>query len=63
MRVGTDTSGGRTDCVEVVLCIIGLLLICGGDDDMIPVEDVGTGVGYFDCSLILLGPDCFDGEK
>lgn len=46
---GTAESGARSESVETVLTrprrdVLGFR---GGDDESIPVEDVGTGVGYF----------------
>ena len=46
---GTVESGARSETVETVRARPGrhVLEIGGGDDESMPVEDVGTGVGYF----------------
>lgn len=46
---GTVESGARSESVETVRTKLGqpVLGIGGGDDESMPVEDVGTGVGYF----------------
>ena len=50
---GTAESGARSESVETVLTRPGrhVLGMCGGDDESMPVEDVGTGVGYFRVSF------------
>jgi hypothetical protein len=46
--VGTAESGARSESEEWVRCKPGLGIgIRGGDEERIPVVDVGIGVGYF----------------
>jgi hypothetical protein len=48
MIVGTVESGARSEREDCVRCNPGLgRVIRGGDEDRIPVVDVGIGVGYF----------------
>lgn len=51
---GTDASGARCDRVDAVRSGPGQRVLDkrGGDDENIPVEEVGTGVGYFDLPLL-----------
>jgi len=44
---GTLESGARSETEDCVLCRPGLALIRGGEEERIPVVEVGTGVGYF----------------
>jgi hypothetical protein len=45
--VGTVDSGARSESEDWVLCRPGLgMRTCGGDEERIPVVDVGIGVGY-----------------
>jgi len=46
---GTAERGARSETVDCVRCVPGRRddSSCGGEEGMIPVEDVGTGVGYF----------------
>lgn len=46
---GTVERGARSETADCVRCIGGRRneRACGGEEDMIPVEEVGTGVGYF----------------
>lgn len=50
--VGTSESGARSETVEWSLWKGGRpVLILGGEEDSIAVEEVGTGVGYVTSSL------------
>ena len=46
---GTAARGARSETADCVRCIGGRRNECtgGGEEDIIPVEEVGTGVGYF----------------
>jgi len=45
---GTAESGARSDTEDCVRCKHGLAgWIRGGEDERMPVVDVGIGVGYF----------------
>jgi len=44
---GTADRGARSETEDCVLCRPGLALIRRGEEDKIPVVEVGTGVGYF----------------
>jgi hypothetical protein len=58
MMVGTEESGARSDTEDWVRCRPGLPFCKGGgEEDRIPVVDVGTGVGYF-----LYAASCCEGE-
>jgi len=46
ITVGRSDSGARSDSDDRVRCRPGRR---GGDDGRMPVEDVGTGVGYDSC--------------
>ena len=50
---GTEASGARSDKVEAVRCRPGRRVLHkrGGEDENMPVDEVGTGVGYFDFAL------------
>lgn len=56
-------SGARSDAVENVLFIRGRreCVRCGGEEEMIPVDEVGTGVGYC-LALRYLGGELLVGE-
>lgn len=54
---GTERRGFRSEAVESDRCIVGRALTRpGGEDDMMPVLDVGTGVGYLVKAFWLLMP-------
>ncbi len=58
MIVGTVDSGVRSEREDWVRCMPGLSsAIRGGDDERIPVVDVGIGVGYFRYASRLDGDD------
>ena len=44
---GTAERGARSEIEDCVRCRPGLAAIRGGEEDRIPVVEVGTGVGYF----------------
>lgn len=46
--VGTAESGARSECMDWRRWIDGLVWTLGGEEDRIPVVEVGTGVGYFE---------------
>jgi hypothetical protein len=43
----TAERGARSETEDCVLCNPRLALIRGGEEEIIPVVDVGIGVGYF----------------
>ena len=51
--LGTVLSGARSDAVEKVLILPGRrdCVRCGGEEERIPVDEVGTGVGYLCLAL------------
>lgn len=62
--VGTVLSGARSDVVENVLFIGRRDCVrWGGGDERIPVEDVGTGVGYLCLALRNVVGDDLVGES
>ena len=50
---GTEAKGARSERVDAVLCRPGRRVLGnrGGEDEKMPVDEVGTGVGYFAFSL------------
>jgi hypothetical protein len=66
MTLGRSESGARSESVDRVRWRAGRR---GGEDGRMPVEDVGTGVGYDTCSssmalnLRLLGSPRGEDEK
>lgn len=63
--VGTVLSGTRSDAVENVLFMPGRrdCVRCGGEDERTPVDEVGTGVGYFCLALRYLVGHVLVGER
>ena len=60
---GTDARGVRSESVDVVRCSPSrrVLRARGGDEERMPVEDVGTGVGYWNLPLpYLVGGENLD---
>jgi hypothetical protein len=45
--VGTADRGARSDTIDWVRCSPGLWWTAGGDEERMPVVEVGIGVGYF----------------
>lgn len=61
--VGTEASGARSESDEKVRWRPGRRAARGGDEDMIPVDDVGTGVGYLERSSVRIPANgALDGE-
>lgn len=48
--VGTAERGVRSEHTDCAWCSVGLPWTLGGDEDRMPVAEVGTGVGYLCCA-------------
>ena len=44
---GSADSGALSEIDDCVRCRLGRAWTCGGEEDRIPVVEVGIGVGYF----------------